>query len=140
MAERERTRTLDEEGIPDLQGPLPEKEATGDPQEGGAPPSEVPASLDYGTTAREEHDREPLDRRLTRELPDVGDPSDDAGDHGGVILVEEDEGAATDDDPDMAARGADPGLEGLSAEEAAIRVEDEAPGATTDDDPGYVDS
>jgi hypothetical protein len=140
MPEREHTRTLDEEGIPDLQGPLPEKEATGDPQEGGAPPSEVPASLDYGTTAREEHDREPLDRRLTRELPDVRDPSEDVGDHGGVVLIEEDEGAATDNDADMAARGADPGLEGLSAEESAVRIEAEAPGATTDDDPGYVDS
>jgi hypothetical protein len=63
--------TLDEEGIPDLDGPLPGKAITGDPQEGPAPPSDHPASLGYGTTADEEARGEPLSSRLAHELPDT---------------------------------------------------------------------
>jgi hypothetical protein len=33
-------RTLDSEGVPDLEGPIPEKAMTGDPQERLAPPNE----------------------------------------------------------------------------------------------------
>src|SRR2546430_8748438 len=66
-------RRLDEEGIPDLEGPLPEKAATGDPQEGLPPPSDRPASLDWGTTAEEEAAGEPLDVRVSHEVPDVAD-------------------------------------------------------------------
>jgi hypothetical protein len=65
-------RTLDEEGVPDLEAPLPEKEATGDPQEGLSPPNERPrASVDHGVTAEEQRRPEPLDDRLAREEPDV---------------------------------------------------------------------
>ena len=72
-------RLLDEEGLPDLTGPLPEEAATGDPHEGLAPPSDRPNSLDWGTTADEEARGEPLDVRLSHEIPDVGatDPLDD---------------------------------------------------------------
>jgi hypothetical protein len=139
MTERERARTLDDEGMPDLEGPLPQKEATGDPQEGLAPPAEVPASLDYGTTAREEHEREPIERRLAREQPDVDDAPVGDGDRRAPQLVEEDEGARTDADADLAATDVDRGLGGASAEEEAVKVTDEAPGATEDDDPGYLD-
>ena len=67
-------RTLDEEGVPDLEGPLPEKVATGDPQEGLPPPNERPrASLDHGVTAEEQRRPEPREDRLQREQPDVGD-------------------------------------------------------------------
>src|SRR6059058_2760041 len=63
-------RRLDEEGIPDLEGPLPEKAATGDPQEGLPLPSDRPA---------------PLDVRLSHEVPEVdgdewADEQLDAGD------------------------------------------------------------
>src|SRR5205823_15127659 len=78
-------RRLDEEGIPDLEGPLPEKAATGDPQEGHPPPSDRPASLDWGTTRAEEAGGEPLDVRLSHEVPEVdgdewADEQLDAGD------------------------------------------------------------
>src|SRR3954447_19475620 len=65
-------RSLDQEGIPDLEGPLAEKVMTGDPQEGTPPPTDRPASLDYGVTAEEQMSPEPVDVRLARELPDIG--------------------------------------------------------------------
>jgi len=68
---------LDEEGVPDLEGPLPGKVATGDPQEGVSPPSDHPASLDYGVTAGEQRADEPLDARLRREEPDIDGTADD---------------------------------------------------------------
>lgn len=55
MSPRERPQqppSLESEGVPDLQGALPEKEATGDGQEGVAPPGNAPgASVDWGVTA-----------------------------------------------------------------------------------------
>src|SRR3954447_218121 len=87
-------RTLDEEGIPDLEGPLPEKAATGDPQEGTPPPSDRPAAADYGVTAEEQSRPEPLDRRLAREEPDTL-----AREEPGTVLVgPEDEGLGLPDD------------------------------------------
>jgi hypothetical protein len=65
--------TLDDEGIPDLDGPLPEKAATGDPQEGASPPADRPNSLDWGTTPREQRLGEPISVRVARERPDLGE-------------------------------------------------------------------
>jgi hypothetical protein len=98
-------RNLDQEGIPDLEGPLPEKAATGDPQEGASPPTDRPASQDYGVTAEEQSRPEPLDVRLARERPDVvrGDP----------------------DDADLVARRGGDDQVGTSAEEAAMHVVEE---------------
>jgi hypothetical protein len=116
-------RSLDDEGIPDLEGPLPEKAATGDPQEGVSPPSDRPASFDYGVTAEEQSRPEPLDVRLAHERPDTevrADPDDT------VLVGPEDEALGlTDDEKDLVGRGIDPGLEGESAEEAAVHVIDE---------------
>jgi hypothetical protein len=98
-------RSLDAEGIPDLEGPLPEKSATGDPQEGVAPPADHPASLDWGTTAEEQRLGEPLDRQLARELPDVTDDRDTVG-------------------HELFGRPED-NQDGLSAEESAMHVERE---------------
>ena len=141
MARGEHIRTLDEEGIPDLEGPLPGKAATGDGQEGVPPPSEVPASLDFGTTLSEQREGESLDRRVSRELSDVDaeleDPEEDP-DALEAILVEDDEGTRPDTDADLAASAVDAGTSGTSAEEAAVQIDDEAPGATDDADPGYV--
>jgi hypothetical protein len=117
-------RSLDEEGIPDLEGPLPEKAATGDPQEGASPPTDRPASLDYGTTAEEQSRPEPLDVRLARELPD--DEPLGAEPEAGVILAPEDEALGIEDDEkDVVGRATDDDLGGLSAEEAAVHVVDE---------------
>ncbi len=115
-------RSLDAEGIPDLEGPLPEKAATGDPQEGTPPPSDRPAAADYGVTADEQSRPEPLDQRLARELPDDARP-----DAPGVVIVEpEDEDLGLDDDEkDLVGRDGGVPESGLSAEEAAVHIIDE---------------
>ncbi len=117
-------RSLDAEGIPDLEGPLSQKAATGDPQEGVAPPTDHPASTDYGVTADEQSRPEPLDVRLARELPDVEELG--ASPEAGELVAAEDEALGlADDEPDLVGRSVlDPG-EGLSAEEAAVRIVDE---------------
>jgi hypothetical protein len=109
-------RNLDQEGIPDLEGPLPEKAATGDPQEGASPPTDRPASQDYGVTADEQSRPEPLDVRLARERPD------DVG----ILVAPEDEGLGLeDDDADLVARRGGDDQVGTSAEEAAMHVVEE---------------
>jgi hypothetical protein len=72
--------TLDDEGIPDLAGPLPEKELTGDPQEGLMPPGDrAHVESDWGITGDERNASEPFDVRVRHERPDLGetDPLDD---------------------------------------------------------------
>jgi hypothetical protein len=120
-------RSLDEEGVPDLQGPLPDKVATGDPQEGAAPPGDRPgASVDWGTTAEEQRAGEPMERKLRREVPDRPVADRDA-----VALVADD--LHDDTESELIGEGtAVPAGQGLSAEEAAVRVE-ESPAATEAD-------
>lgn len=62
---------FEDEGIPDLQEGTPGQQWAQDPQE--APlPGDRPVGLDeYGTTTREMREGEPLDQRLSREVPDV---------------------------------------------------------------------
>ena len=117
-------RSLDDEGIPDLEGPLPEKVATGDPQEGAPPPTDHPAAADYGVTAAEQGQPEPLDQRLGRELPDTEVHADDRSPV--LVAPEDEELEAIDDEKDMVARATDAGTGGLSAEEAAVHVVDES--------------
>jgi hypothetical protein len=124
-------RTLESEGVPDLEGPLPGKERTGDAQEGIAPPNySAKASTDWGTTAAEQRRFEPLDVRVRREQPEVGagdtgfDP--DAWD-GPVRVVDEadvDVGRR-DDEEDLVGLVGDDDAGDLSAEEAAMHVEGE---------------
>jgi hypothetical protein len=119
----ETDRTLDSEGVPDLEGPLPEKTATGDPQEGLPPPNDRPqASLDWGTTAEEQRLGEPDDLRLAREVPDpTADPETVA--HSGDIDPEEIVDVADRDPEDLDAEVYESGPElGRSAEEAALHV------------------
>jgi hypothetical protein len=146
--------TLDDEGIPDLEGPLPEKEQTGDPQEGLMPPQDHPvAAADWGITEEEQRAGEPLDRRVAHELPDIGetDPVDDIvrdevaeeraredRDPADITAPGEDQEALRgelvgddlldDEEPDAVASVADADpLEGHAAEEEAIHVvEDDA--------------
>ncbi|MCU1458154.1 MAG: hypothetical protein JWL73_2246 [Actinomycetia bacterium] len=140
--------TLDEEGVPDLNGPLDEKAATGDPQEGQSPPGIRPrASVDFGTTAEEQREGEGLDGRLSREVPDVFDEIDedeerdpeDIGDEIDVDSLEvlDAEAVADDEDPlagelvdgdtdDVDAERDPPGPwnpNDLPAEEQAVHVE-----------------
>ena len=120
----EHERTLDEEGVPDLEGPMPAKAATGDPQEGMAPPNEQPrASVDYGVTADEQRRPEPLDRRLAREEPDVdgavgGRPREE-------LQMLAAHGTGPDDEKDEVADAVR--ADGtLGPEESAVRIEPES--------------
>ena len=63
--------SLDADGIPDHEGPLNEKAATGDGQEGLYPPGDhYHGANRFGTTAVEEEEGESLDDKLSREVPD----------------------------------------------------------------------
>jgi transposase InsO family protein len=123
MTERDPTgRTLDEEGIPDLEGPLPEKAATGDGQEGVPPPSDRPASLDWGTTLREQRLGEPISVRVNREEPDTVEGAPGADEGLRLVAPEDEDVGLTDTEKEETARAVDePGLM-LSAEEAAMHV------------------
>ncbi len=117
----EHERSLDEEGIPDLGDPLPEKVRTGDPQEGLPPPNDRPgASVDWGVTGEEERHGEPLAVRMAREVPDA----EVAPDEPGVQLVGDD--VLDDREKDLVADATDlPAGQGHSGEEAAVHVLDE---------------
>jgi hypothetical protein len=73
---------LEEEGLPDLEGPLPSKLRTGDHQEGIIPPDDDWVAADeFGTTAAEQVRGEPLTARLREEQaePPPLDERDDPG-------------------------------------------------------------
>jgi hypothetical protein len=117
-------RTLDDEGIPDLEGPLPDKAATGDPQEGLSPPSDRPASFDVGVTEAEQQRGESISERVAREEPDLPDGLDDDP----VRLFSEDATDLGGDDGELVG-DAEAHPTGLGAEDAAVHVRDDAPGA-----------
>lgn len=110
---------------------------TGDTQEEMFVPGDEPVgSDDWGTTAAEEAEGEPLDVRLNREEPDLlaeaGKPADEspnadqpfpAPDERVGRIVEADEGVREDTEPD--AVGLDVGTDtgGFTAEERAMHVE-----------------
>lgn len=115
---------LEEEGIPDLEGPLDEKRATGDPQEGHPPPRDEPVgSEESDVTARGQREGESLEERLEREEPTAldGRPEEETTGQ----LVEPDEGTRGDREKDLVGEDTtdDPG--GLSPEEQAVRRRDE---------------
>lgn len=120
---------LEEEGIPDLSDALPQKVVTGDTQEELPPPRDYPVAVeDYGTTAAEMHEGEPLDLRLSREQPDVGagdvvtgavSPDTDGGI--GRLVADSDDGAFAQEDGYATDAGADGG--GLAPEERAMHEE-----------------
>lgn len=115
----------EDEGIPDIGRPHPAKRATGDPQEGLILPGDsARAAESSGVTAEEQREGEPLEQRLAQELPDT-EPGQrqDAG-----RLV--DDSAVLDEEKDLVAEAAEGELEGRSAEEAAVRIEDEPEGLT----------
>jgi hypothetical protein len=133
--EEERTgrEMPEDEGIPDLDQALPQKEETGDPQEGLVVPRDEPRAVEEnGTTAEEQREGESLDERLAREEDEDGPGSrESAG-----TLAEEGSGL-TDVEKDEVGEQAE-AAEGRSAEEEALRVEPEAPGGTDRPD-SYVE-
>jgi hypothetical protein len=121
----ERDNELDREGIPDLEGPLPEKAITGDPQEGVAPPADEPASLDYGITPAEQRRPEPLDLRLSREQRDLTRTRPRLDRSVGPLVPPEDDEWATgglDEEPQLVA-DEQPAEGVLAPEEAAMHEE-----------------
>jgi hypothetical protein len=125
--------SLEDEGIPDHGGPAPGKEATGDQQEGLLPPGDEPRAAEgFGTTAEEQREGESLEEKLEEETPDRN-PREPR--HMGR-LVEEGSGL-TDREKDEVAEEADADRAGFTAEEAAMR-EDEEPGGVTGGPDQYV--
>jgi hypothetical protein len=133
--------SFEAEGIPDPGWTAENQVVTGQQEGTVEPPRDVPlAAEDYGTTAEEMHDGEPLDVRLSREEPDVIDlvdrpadesenadtPFSEGAGQGVGRLVEPDEGARTDTEKDMVAADVGTDLGGYSAEEAAMHVVPEA--------------
>ena len=131
---------MEAEGIPDLE--RSSDVLSSDPEDayGIEPPRDAPLAADeFGTTAAEMHDGEPLDGRLAREEPDVINlvdvPADESagsdtpyGERSGQgvgRLVESDEGARTDTEAEMVAADVGTDLGGYSAEEAAMHLEPE---------------
>jgi hypothetical protein len=127
---------FEEEGLAPQEPGLPGKLITGDAQDQMVVPRDEPLAVDdYGTTAAEEQQGEPLDVRLNREQPDLSadgeaDYSDEAADPYPVDrderagrIVEPDEGGG----PDVTAEtvGIDVGTDsgGFTAEERAMRIE-----------------
>jgi hypothetical protein len=128
-------------GIPDPGHADPGQLESDDPQGVTEPPRDTAIAVDeFGTTAGEVHDGEPLSGRLAREEPDVltqvDRPADESagadtpfaeGAGQGVgRLVEPDEGARTDTESDIVAGDVGTDLGGYSAEEAAMHLEPEA--------------
>src|SRR2546429_2515744 len=113
-AEGAEDEDLDSEGQPDLMGALPQKEITGDAQEGEVPPR------DYKQAPDDFYHQDTLDERLREEVPDR-------------VRADKDEVRLVDDESEDGGGElrSQPGDEGgyPSAEEAAMHVVKEAPGA-----------
>ena len=127
---------FEEEGLASDESGLPGKRITGDPQDDMVVPGDTPAAVDeWGTTAEEELEGEPIDLRLSREEPDVdaatpADYSDDAdspypedAEERVGRIVETDEGARPDDEDTAVAHDVGTDTGGFSAEERAMHVE-----------------
>jgi hypothetical protein len=128
------------EGIPDPGFAEPGQLEAGDTEATTEPPRDVAIAVDdFGTTAAEQHDGEPLDGRLAREEPDVlaavdldadesagsDTPFDERAGQGVGRIVEPDQGASTDTEADLVAADVGTDLGGYSAEEAAMHLEPE---------------
>ncbi|HEY0542472.1 MAG TPA: DUF5709 domain-containing protein [Actinoallomurus sp.] len=126
MTERDIHSEMEDEGIPDLQDGYPEQYWAEDPQRAPVPGDRPIAVDDFGTTAEEQSEGESLDGRLSREEPDVGEPSAANTTAAGTgRLVQQDEGVRTDIESQEIATDVGQDTGGFTAEESAMRVEDE---------------
>jgi hypothetical protein len=126
-----------DDGVPATEEVPAELLRTGEISEGPVPaPLDRPLAADeWGTTAREEREGEPLDRRLAREVPDGPDTVDEP------VRPLYQPGAEDWIDDESAEVG---DLDALwedtpSAEELAVHIVEEPPGITYDDSPGYLE-
>jgi hypothetical protein len=129
---------FEEDGLPATDSWLPQKEITGDAQEGFAAPAERETyGNTYGVTASEQQRGETIDAYLAAEEPDVlsglDEPADDSDDAAQPFpvdrdervgrIVDVDEGAREDDEPSAIAYDAGTDEGGFSAEERAMHIE-----------------
>jgi hypothetical protein len=127
---------FEDEGLASPESATAGKRITGDPQDEFPVPGDEPVAVDeFGTTALEQQEGEPLYSRLRREEPDVEastppDVSDDADNPYPVDreervgrIVESDEGAREDTEPDAVAHDVGTDTGGFTAEERAMRIE-----------------
>ncbi len=136
----ERPSDFEAEGIPDPGETTQGQDASGDDDSayGAEPPHDTATAVDdFGTTAAEEHDGEPLDGRLAREEPEVLDaadrdadesegsdtPLDERAGQGVGRLVTPDEGSRPDTESELIASDRGTDLGGYSAEESAMHLE-----------------
>jgi hypothetical protein len=112
---------FEDEGIPDLQDGTPEQEWASDPQQAPLPGDRPMALDDYGTTADEQAESEPLSQRLEREEPDQ--TPETAAETG--RLVAPDEGLGPAEERTNIAEDVGPDSGGFTAEEEAVRIEPE---------------
>ena len=119
---------FEDEGIPDLQEGTPGRQWAEDPEEMPLP-GDRPLGVDeYGTTTTERREGEPHDLRLSREEPDLDADSYAGGEPGRAgRLVDPDGGMGVDTEKDLIAEDVGPDVGGYTAEEQAMRVEDETP-------------
>ena len=128
------------EGIPDPGFSDPSQIIAGDTEATMEPPHDTALAVDeWGTTAAEQAEGEPLDSRLAREEDDVlaavdvpadesegaDTPFDERAGQGVGRLVETDEGARSDTEADLVAGDVGTDLGGYSAEESAMHLEPE---------------
>ena len=116
---------LDAEGMPDLDDSLPQKELSGDAQEGMVPPR------DYNQAPTDYWAHDTLEQRLREEVPDRLTPSDE-----NPPLMDPTEDELHDGPAEVVQTGDEGGA--LSAEEAAIHVTDKPPGAVDRDRDSYT--
>ena len=129
---------MEAEGIPDLERNSDDLTVDPDDAYGFEPPHDTAlASDEFGTTAAEMHDGEPLDGRIAREEPDFlalvdQDPDESEGSdtpyseragQGVGRLVAADEGAHSDEEADLVATDVGTDVGGYSAEESAMHLE-----------------
>jgi len=138
MPDPDDAAALDEDGIPDLAGPLDQKAATGDPQEGVPPPSDRPVSFDWGVTEAEADVGEPLSVRVSHERPDFGEGAEVLADADQIVLLDDAGDGIEDREKDLVA-DASTDEPSLSAEEAALHVVDDAPGAVDRETDSYLE-
>ena len=131
---------FEEQGLASPDPTLQREHMSGESFDDEAVPGDRPVEAnEYGTTAAEQAAGEPLDLKLSRELPDVdpatatADDSDataqpfptDADERVGR-LVQPDQGTAEDDEKDEVAGSVGTDQGGFSAEERAMHIDPEA--------------
>lgn len=115
---------LEADGVPDLFEAPPGQDVELEQEGMIAPGDQAGASVDYGTTAREERIDEPIAERVRREQRDFG-----SGDLGHAdeeplaprMVAEDTDVDSVDTEDDAIALGSDD-VAGLSAEESAMHV------------------